>query len=102
MRQRKVGIVLDGARQMFRSDPQRGWLIAEALAQTGHEGVVRLWVAAVPVARLRRGRRKPTVQRFEDEASDFVLNVEDVIEHEVMLLGKRNLVRRPAEQPYRT
>ena len=61
VRQRELRIALDGTRQVFGGNRQRGRLIAEALSQAGHERVVRLGIAAVPIAR-RGGAWKAPVQ----------------------------------------
>ena len=98
VRQREFRIALHSARQMCRGALQRVQPIGVALAQARHEIVVRLRIAAVSVAGLRHCRRKQTVQRFYDAASDFVLDLKDIFQREVMFLGQGDGARRRIEQ----
>ena len=83
-----------------RRQSQRLGPIAEALSQTGHERIVRLGIAAVPVAR-QRGAWKAPVQGIHDLAADAVLHVEYVVQFEIVRLRRRHPLHRRIEQLYR-
>jgi len=75
--------------------------IRVTLTETGHELAVRLRVTAVPITGFLQGWRKPLSKRFNDPASNFVLDVEDVVQREVILLGRNALLRHCIEEVHR-
>ena len=99
--QREVWVSLDRSGQMIRRAPETVLSIGGALAKARHELAVRLWIAAVSIARLPHTGGKPAFQRFENPAADFVLDVEYARQAEVVLLGERNFLGGGIEQLHR-
>jgi hypothetical protein len=101
VRQRELRIARCCGRQVPDCALERFGEVAVALRESGHEFAVRVRVAAISITGLRRRCGKLASQRFHDLASNLVLYLEDVIEVEVMRLGRNALLHHRIEEVHR-